>query len=261
MLELHNTSATHAVPSLTAYGAGFGATPRAPRFSGYGGPERRAAASQQHRRMAQMLDTLDNAMLLVAADGRVEHLNKAARRELDDLHPLQLAEGLLTTRLARDAQPLRDAMTGAAQRGLRRLIQLGEGRQRVSLAVVPLAPAGGDAAHGVALLLGRRQVCEELTVDWFARSHGLTMAETKVIKGLCADLTPQQIAVRQGVGLATVRTQIGSVRQKTGAGSIRGLMRQLALLPPLVSALQGCPALQSRAGQGEFSAAEGMLLS
>jgi len=62
----------------------------------------------------------------------------------------------------------------------------------------------------VLLVLGKRRVCEELTVEWYARSHGLTNAETVVIKGLCADLTPQEIAQRQGVGLATIRTQIGS---------------------------------------------------
>ena len=61
------------------------------------------------------------------------------------------------------------------------------------------------------------------------------------MKGLCADFTPQQIANRQGVGLATVRTQIGSIRLKTGACSIRARVRQVALLPPLVSALLGAP--------------------
>ncbi|MBP6902419.1 MAG: helix-turn-helix transcriptional regulator [Burkholderiaceae bacterium] len=188
--------------------------------------------------MAQVLDTLDHGLLVVDGEGRVGHLNKAARRDLDEQHPLQLAGDRLETRHALDEQPLRDALQGAAQRSLRRLLMLGEGRQRVSLAVVPLAPLGGDAQHGVALLLGRRQVCEELTVDWFARAHHLTMAETTVMKGLCQDLTPLQIAERQGVGLATVRTQIGSIRAKTGAGSIRALVRQVAVLPPLVSALQ-----------------------
>jgi hypothetical protein len=43
------------------------------------------------------------------------------------------------------------------------------------------------------------------------------------------------------VGLSTIRTQIGSIRLKTGASSIRALVRQVALLPPLVSALQAAP--------------------
>jgi DNA-binding CsgD family transcriptional regulator len=219
------------------------AAPRlAPRPRAYAGPERRSVASLSHRRMAQMLDAIDYGMLLMADEHHVAHANKAARRDLDAQHPLQLVGDELQVRSALDAVPLREAMQGAAQRGLRRLLHLGppspDGRARVSVAVVPLAAIGNEQAQGVALLLGKRQVCEELTVDWFARTHGLTMAETTVMKGLCSDLTPQQIAARQGVGLATVRTQIGAIRHKTGAGSIRALVREVALLPPLVSALQ-----------------------
>jgi len=224
-------------PSAALPFAGFAAA----RPRGYGGPERRGASSLQHRRMAQMLDTLDYGMLLLADASLVTHVNKAARRDLDEQHALQLAGAHLQARHAADVVPLREALAGASDRGLRRLLQLGEGRQRISVAVVPLPALGADDRPGVAVLLGKRQVCEELTVDWFARSHGLTMAETAVIKGLCADLTPQQIAERQGVGLATIRTQIGSIRLKTGASSIRALVRQVALLPPLVSALQVLP--------------------
>jgi len=36
-----------------------------------------------------------------------------------------------------------------------------------------------------------------------------------------------------------VRTQIGSIRAKTGVASIRELVRQVAVLPPLVGALKG----------------------
>ena len=223
----------------------------AARLRGYAGPDRRGPAGQQQRRMSQMLDTLDHGMLLVSDTIRVRHVNGAAWRDLDDQHPLQLISAgpddlQLQARFGPDVVPLREALVGAAQRGLRRLLQLGTGHQRISVAVVPL-PAGGAAdTPCAAVLLGRRQVCEELTVDWFARSHRLTAAETTVMKGLCADFTPQQIANRQGVGLATVRTQIGSIRLKTGACSIRALVRQVALLPPLVSALLGVPRASDR---------------
>jgi len=221
-----------------------------PRPQGWAGPERRGASAPQPRRMAQMLDTLDYGMLLLADTNRVSHVNKAARRDLDELHPLQLvgpAHGphQLQARYGFDVLPLREALVGAGQRGLRRLLQLGDARHRVSVAVVPLPALTADDPPGVAVLLGKRQMCEELTVDWFARSHNLTATETTVMKGLCADLTPQEIAARQGVGLATIRTQIGSIRLKTGACSIRALVRQVALLPPLVSALHGGAMLQA----------------
>ena len=80
-------------------------------------------------------------------------------------------------------------------------------------------------------------------------------SETAVMRGLCADLTPIQIAARQGVGLATIRTQIGNIRIKTGACSIRALVRQVAVLPPLVSALH------SPAGQMPAAAASDRVLN
>jgi DNA-binding CsgD family transcriptional regulator len=218
---------------------------------GHTGFDRRSAGGQQQRRMAQMLDTLDHGMLLVSDTIRVCHVNGAAWRDLDDQHPLQLMGAgpddlQLQARFGPDVVPLREALVGAAQRGLRRLLPLGMGSQRVSVAVVPLPALAAADAPCAAVLLGRRQVCEELTVDWFARSHRLSTAETAVMKGLCADFTPQQIAERQGVGLATIRTQIGSIRLKTGACSIRALVRQVALLPPLVSALLGAPRASDR---------------
>ncbi|WP_284618321.1 helix-turn-helix transcriptional regulator [Aquabacterium humicola] len=191
------------------------------------------------RRLLQMVDELDYGILLLNDDGQVCQANRAARRELDDSHPLQLHGNELRPRHAHDLLPLRDALTSAAQRGLRRLLCLGDDELRVTLAVVPLAALPGEAGRCVMLVLGKRQICEELTVEWFARAYGLTLAETAVVKGLCADLTPNEIAVRQGVGLATIRTQIGSIRAKTRSPSIRALVRQVAMLPPLVSALQG----------------------
>jgi DNA-binding CsgD family transcriptional regulator len=243
MLDLQDTLHPHSSDLFAALGAHPAAlNPQATaRARGYAGPERRGAASLQHRRMAQMLDTLDYGMLQLANVTQVQHINKAARRDLDSQHPLVLEGSHLQARFEHDVVPLREALVGASQRGLRRLLQLGEGRQRISVAIVPLPALGADEQNGVAVLLGKRQMCEELTVDWFARSHGLTMAETAVMKGLCADLTPQEIAQRQGVGLATIRTQIGSIRIKTGACSIRALVQQVALLPPLVSALQTMP--------------------
>ena len=265
MLDLHDllkprqpAVALHVALAGPSAASGFGSAARhappapvacnLPRPHGWTGPERRGASAAQQRRLVQMLDTLDYGMLLLTDTTRISHVNKAARRDLDALHPLQMvgpANGpqQLQARNGIDVLPLREALVGASQRGLRRLLQLGDARHRVSVAVVPLPALTADDQPGVAVLLGKRQMCEELTVDWFARSHNLTATETTVMKGLCADLTPQEIATRQGVGLATIRTQIGSIRLKTGAGSIRALVRLVALLPPLVSALHGAALL------------------
>ena len=99
---------------------------------------------------------------------------------------------------------------------------------------VPLP--GGPAL--VAAVFGRRRLCEPMSVQWFARAHGLTPAETRVLELLCEGLDPRDIATLNEVGMATVRTQVNAIRDKTGAASIRALLQQLATLPPMVSSLR-----------------------
>jgi DNA-binding CsgD family transcriptional regulator len=210
--------------------------PRKP-MPAYLGPERRRSPRDPGNWLMRMLDEIDYGMLLVGDDAELLYLNHAARIELDDAHPLQLQGKNLRTQRALDATPLHDALA-AAQRGLRKLVTLGEGEHRVCISVVPLA--GGADGQGLLtlLVLGKRQVCEQLSVRGFARAVGLTPAETRVLELLCAGVRPAEIARRSGVKIATVRTQIGTARAKTGAGSIRELVSMVAVLPPLVGALR-----------------------
>ena len=200
----------------------------------------REALSPLARCMAHMLDEIDYGMLLVDADAQVLYLNHAARRELDSDHPLQLAGHVLVAANAGDAVALQDALA-EAQRGKRRLMTLGSGEQFVGISVVPLNEA--DARSGATLLvLGKRSVAPLLSVQGYARAVALTPAETRVLELLCSGVQPTAIASRQGVAVSTVRTQIGSIRAKTGANSIRELVRQVAVLPPLVGALRSSAA-------------------
>ena len=200
--------------------------------AGYRGPERRTSAPPIARWMAMMLDEIDYGMLLLTEDAEILHVNHAARAELDAGHPLQLLGRQLRARQPQDIGRLHDALAGASQRGLRRLLALGEGERRVNVAVIPLS--------GVATLvvLSKRHLSERISVQCFARLHALTPAETRVLESLCEGLNPREIAELNDVGLATVRTQIGSVRSKTGAENIRALVRQVAVLPPMVSSLR-----------------------
>ena len=206
----------------------------------YHGPERRSAGRDATPWFTRMLDEIDYGLLLVTADAQVSYLNHAARMELDDQHPLQMLGQALRAHRPQDVAPLYDALA-AAQRGLRRLVMLGEGAHRVTVSVVPLPPTAGNEPVTL-LVLGKRQVCEQLTVQGYARSVCLTPAETRVLELLCDGVRPTDIAGRLGVAVSTVRTQIGSVRAKTGAASIRELVRQVAVLPPLVGALRSAVA-------------------
>lgn len=198
----------------------------------YRGPERRSGPPPVARWLAAMLDEIDYGMLLLGDATEVLHANHAARSELDAGHPLQLVGRQLRARQAADMPRLHDALADAAHRSLRRLVALGEGEGRANLAVIPLGrPA-------TLLVLGKRHLSERISVQCFASLHGLTPAETRVLTGLCEGLNPREVAELHEVGLATVRTQIGSIRAKTGAENIRALVRQVAVLPPMVSSLR-----------------------
>jgi DNA-binding CsgD family transcriptional regulator len=205
---------------------------------GYAGPERRDRAWLAARWYELMLDEIDYGVLLLGTDGAVMHINHTARNELDESHPLQLQGRELRTRHAGDLALLQQALQGAGQRGLRRLILLGDGRQRVAVSVVPLSHADAHGRNAIQLSMGKRQVCGELSVQWFARSQGLTQAETRVLEALSEGMQPNDIAERHGVGISTIRSQIGSIRAKTHSDSIGALVRQVAVLPPLVGVLR-----------------------
>ncbi|CAN5883072.1 hypothetical protein BH11PSE8_BH11PSE8_23220 [soil metagenome] len=211
----------------------FGTTPM------YRGPERRSAALKSRHLWAATLDEIDYGMLLLTDEMHAVHVNHAARLELDGDHPLHLIGRELHARRPKDVQPLQDALHNAAHRGLRKLLTVGEGQHRVSISIVPLRPVGGEGnGHTTLVWLGKRDVCEPLSVQGYARCYGLTAAETRVLIELCAGARPGEAAATLGVKISTVRTQIGNIRLKTGAESIRALVRQVAVLPPMVGALR-----------------------
>lgn len=202
------------------------------------GRDRRA---QELHWLRRSLDCVDYPMVCVDADRAVLMANRAALGELSDQsHPLQLAGSVLKAREGCDVAALQRAMHDALLLGLRRLVQIGQGGARLSVAVVPLDGDNAAEADGSAVLLmfGKRRLCESLSADWFARERGLTGAEARVLQGLSAGMTPTEIARRQGVALSTVRTQVRSLRAKTGAPSIRELLRQVSTLPPMLNVLR-----------------------
>ena len=204
----------------------------------YAGPDRRIGAASTTHWFRQMLDEVDYGMVLLSEHFEVLHVNHLARGEMDAHHPLQLLGGALLARRQADAELLRGALQSAARRGLRRLLTVGEGEQSVSLAVVPLAADDLSGGAAMMVVMGKRMVCGDLSVQWFAQNHSLTQAETRVLAALCGGCEPRQIARTQGVSMNTVRSQISSVRLKAGAVSIRDLVRRVSLLPPLVSAIR-----------------------
>ena len=193
--------------------------------------------------LAATVDELDYGLLLLDRSLHVVHANHAARCEFNATHPLQLLLDRLQAHDPHDGVLLRDALADVFQRGHRKLLTLGPAARRVSLSLVPLVPlAPGSASPKWALvLLGKPQVCQDLSVEAFARTHKLTPVETLVLKGLCRGARPAEIARSHNVALSTVRTHVGSIRSKTSVPSIGALVRTVSMLPPIVSVLRQTP--------------------
>jgi DNA-binding CsgD family transcriptional regulator len=198
--------------------------------------------------LALMLDEVTHGMLLLNARDQVVHANHAARTEMDHAHPLQNIAGLLRARSTRDNGALVKALLSANRDQRRSLLTLGEADRHLTVAVVPLRSscaaqgmqlAGALAGEAATLLVfGKRQVCETLSLQWFSQQHHLTLAEAQVLQALCGGAAPGEVARQQGVAMSTVRSQLSSIRAKTGASDLRELVRQVAVLPPLLSALR-----------------------
>ena len=197
-----------------------------------------AAAPQPDLSLALALDEIDYGVVLVDAQGRTLHANHSARSELRGDHPLCLqADGRLVAGSADDARSLAAALADARQ-GKRRMLTLGQRSQRVSLAVVPLPRQPDQAGERTALILGKREVCEPLSLQCFAHSHDLTLAETRVLGLLCNGVAPGAIARELGVATCTVRTHLSAIRAKTGSPNLQALLRRVAALPPMLGVVR-----------------------
>ena len=104
------------------------------------------------------------------------------------------------------------------------------------LAVVPLAQLDLGVDAPVLVVFGTRTPCRALAIQFYARSCGLTAAEERVLRAMSEGLSPRAVARQNGVELSTVRTQLRSIRGKTGVCSLSDLMRMLGCLPPIMPA-------------------------
>ncbi|MEY8876060.1 MAG: helix-turn-helix transcriptional regulator [Leptothrix sp. (in: b-proteobacteria)] len=183
-----------------------------------------------------VIDELDYGLAVVTAQGRVLIANRMARqRWAEPQSEHQLIDHRLHAREAQADIALGQALNAAAA-GQRRLLCVGDQRHELAAAMIPLG-ATSAAQRCVLVVYGKCLVCEQLSVDFYARTHGLTDAENRVLAALCAGDTPNTAARRYGVEVSTIRSQVASIRHKTQARSIADLVRKVAVLPPILTAL------------------------
>jgi DNA-binding CsgD family transcriptional regulator len=195
-------------------------------------PDDGAPEGRRRTALSGMLDQIDYGALLVGADLTVLHANAAARAEIERGHPLAMRAGSVL--VVHETCRLVSAVEGAVRRSVRCCIALPCGSGSTVVAVMPVDWPGGRAAM---LLMERRTVCPPLSIQCFASVYGLSGAESRLLALLCEGTTPAEMARIHGVSVSTIRSQISSLRAKTGASSLRELLRRVAALPPMAGLL------------------------
>lgn len=179
------------------------------------------------------IDEVDYGMIVVDERARLRHANQAALSECASSRTVCICAGLVMMVNDTDQRSLQSAL-GAAQQGRRSLLQTHGIDDAPTIAVIPLNEVDGTSTL---LIFGKQQLCEPLSIEFFSRSHHLTPAEGAVLRSLCNGKVPDQIATDNGVACSTVRTQVSSIRSKTGTRSVRDLIDRITALPPIVSRL------------------------
>jgi DNA-binding CsgD family transcriptional regulator len=201
--------------------------------------------------LAAVLNEVDYGLSVVDAGTRqLLYANAPAAQLLhaESAQPcgLMTQDGTLCTRAGVPSRPLEQALERARMR-LRGLFSLAYEGSKTTLAFMPMQPRGGSpllelglrdadtptAACPVLLVFAKPRLCDATTITLFAREHNLSCVEGQVLAQLCQGLRPNDIAERHRVQVSTVRTQMRSIRQKTGASNLRELVKEVAMLPSL----------------------------
>ncbi len=199
----------------------------------------RSAEKLSPHAMGAVLDALGQGVALVN-DGLVpRYLNRAAGLWLGGA--AQPAGTPFGHDLDASQRWLLRAAVKRAGKGEWSMLMLGQAEHRRPVGVVPLPPALCWPDAVAMLVLGAGAQPDGLAQRLFCRLHRLTPTESQVLAALADGLTPAQIALQSGVAISTVRTQLGAIRTKTDAASLRQLMQQVACLPPLMGAALTLP--------------------
>lgn len=207
---------------------------------GYAGPERRASGNAGLVQLLScVLDEIDYGLILLGADGRVVHANHGAATELQaEASGLEVVEKRLRCRESTEQAALDAALEGAQKHGRRSMLQLSMGGSS-ALCIVPLPTTLTRSGHGHAVLvtMQRSRIVETLTVSAYGRAHGLSQREEQVLALMCDGLRAAEIAARLQISQATVRSHVHNLKAKTGTSSVLELVKQVAVLPPMVTTL------------------------
>ena len=196
--------------------------------------------------LAQVLDALSTAICLFDADGRLVHANVSCRRMLADGDLLAMVGDRIVARNTQADRIFRSLFDGVADGGTssadRRRIELmtsADGRHYLAHAfsLTYQRSLQRDAAATV-LFLQKASMVPQLATDAIAAAFRLTPSEMRVLMAIVELGGVPDIAAKLGIAETTVKTHLGRLFEKTGAGRQADLVKIAAgFTAPFVQAI------------------------
>ena len=193
-----------------------------------------AALERRAGIMQFAVETISPALVLLEAQGRVVFTNGQAQAILAANDGLEVVAGRLVVEDSK--QTKLDALLTASVLKERTLgITRPSGKPDIRLIRVPLPIEGAippDARRPtIALMIHDPAGLDTLDLEGFAKTHGLTPAEARVIKLLLEHTSLPPVARELGVTINTARSQLRSILGKTGTRRQAELVRMLMSWP------------------------------
>jgi DNA-binding CsgD family transcriptional regulator len=180
-------------------------------------PDRREASTASISWAMQLLEQLAIGVVLLGAQGRIRHTNRAASAILSRTGAAWLDDaGLLRLRPSRLARDLAKVIAELRRTGGARSLTIDGNGDTAPLAIVVTRSdpaAAGDPDAAITLLLVNRQPVVQAEV--LAERYGLTPAEAAVLHKLVLGHSVTEIAAKHGVSVSTVRSQLKTLLGKT----------------------------------------------
>jgi DNA-binding CsgD family transcriptional regulator/PAS domain-containing protein len=194
--------------------------------------------------LANALDSLSAGVFLIEANGRIVHANAAGRGILGVDDFLRSIGGRLVARDTKINRTLQDILAGRGaleigSKGIALPLTAREGECHVAH-VLPLAAAArrrAGAPRTVAAVFVCRATLETpSSADVIRRAYQLTPTELRVLLAIVNIGGIPEVATALGVADTTIKTHVGRLFEKTGAGRQADLVKVVAgFSTPLVA--------------------------
>ncbi|MBN3777768.1 helix-turn-helix transcriptional regulator [Burkholderia sp. Ac-20345] len=187
---------------------------------------------------AELMEELGLSVFALDRHSRVVFVNRAAESMLRATTCLKLENGHLSATSAPQNDALKAALTRVAKTRKSESLALSGtsvAAHEIFLSIAVLSGQALQATFGDATMLvtvRRRSATPLVVAQQLRQSFGLSSAEAAVAEALISGKTPDECAASAGVSLATVRTQLRAIYEKTHSrNQAEAVGRMLWVLP------------------------------